>query len=121
MIEKPEGIILTIGAGYLKERGVKAWLADFMLAMNNPDAMTYWMRLPVMPKQKPLYIYLVLGNIIRYRFTFVDYEKGGWMTFSDGRKLCAKAWMIGAGPVVKAPYGITRKGFRGFRYTEFIF
>jgi hypothetical protein len=120
-IEKPEGIILTIGASYLKERGVKKWIEDFMNAMNNPDRITYWMRLPVIPKQEPLYIYLVIGNHIKYRFNFVCFEHGGEFTFDDGRTIRAKAWMIGVGPLAKPPYKIKRKGFRGFRYCDFIF
>lgn len=121
MIEKPEGIILTIGAGYLEDRGIRAWLSDFMDAMNNPNTHTYWMRLPTRPKQEPLYIYLIIKNIIRYRFTFVCYEKGGEMIFNSGKKLTAKAWMVGVGPLVKAPHKIERRGFRGFRYCDFIF
>jgi hypothetical protein len=33
MIEQPEGIVITISAGMLKEKGYKNWLTNFLLAM----------------------------------------------------------------------------------------
>ena len=119
-MEKPEGIILTISKSYLKERGIGNWLRDFLNAMNNEDH-TYWMRLGRLPKQEVLYIYLVIGNKIRFRFNFVMYEGPGEMEFDDGRIMSAKAWLVGCGPLMRPRRDYEMQGFRGFRYTETIF
>jgi hypothetical protein len=119
-IEKPDGIMITISAGMLKERGIRDWLGDFLSAMNSDDH-TYWYRLGCIPKQEVLYIYFVVGGKVKYRYNFVMYEGPGEMEFTNGKIMDAKAWLVGCGPVVRAPYEIRRKGFRGFRYTEFIF
>ena len=120
MIELPEGIIVTVSRKYLKERGERNWLKDFMKAMDD-ESYTYWLRLGSRPKREVLYIYLVLGNKIRYRYTFVMYEKGGSFNTSDGRIIFANCWLVGAGPLVRPEVEIRRRGFQGFRYTEFIF
>jgi hypothetical protein len=120
MIDHPEGIIVTISQRYLKERGNKAWLEDFMNAMNN-ESYTYWLRLGNRPKWEVLYIYLIIGNRIRYRYGFVMYEEGGSFNTSDGRLIFANCWLVGIGPLTKANEVIHRRGFQGFRYTGFIF
>ena len=119
-MEKPDGIVITISQKYLKERGIKNWLTDFFNAMNNEN-WTYWMRLGNRPKQEVLYIYLIMFNKVKFRFNFVMYENGGEFKTSDGRTITANTFLIGCGPLVKATKTIYRKGFQGFRYTEFIF
>ena len=119
-MERPDGIILTISQKYLKERGIKNWLADFMKAMNN-DNFTYWLRLGSKPKQDVLYIYLIIYNKIRFRFNFVMYEKGGEFTTHDGRIINAKVWLVGCGPLIRPQKEYRMKGFQGFRYTQELF
>jgi hypothetical protein len=79
-MEQAEGIILTISKSWLKERGIGNWLRDFLNAMNTENG-TYWMRLGRLPKQEVLYIYLVIGSRIRFRFNFVMYEGAGEVEF----------------------------------------
>ena len=117
-MERPDGIIITISRKYLNERGRLAWMRDFMKAMDN-DGCSYWMRLGNRPKHEVLYIYLILGNKIRYRMNFVMYEKGGVFHTADGRDITAKNWLVGTGPLVLG--NVKMKGFQGFRYTQIIF
>jgi len=98
MNERPEGIIITISQGMLREKGYRNWLRNFTTAMQDQD-MSYWMRLGSPPKHDVLYVYLCIGGKIRYRANFVMSKGPGEMTFSDDKKLFARAWVILAGPV----------------------
>jgi hypothetical protein len=120
--EQPDGIIITISQGMLKERkgGYRGWLKEFMQAMDNEN-WTYWMRQGAKPKHPILYVYLCIGGKVRFRSTFVSTEGPCEMAFESGKKMFAKAWIIMCGPVVKAPSDFPMKGFRGFRYTEKLF
>jgi len=120
MIQPPDGIIITISREMLKEKGYRNWLRNFYKAMEN-DGLTYWMRQGVKPKHDVLYVYLCIGGKIRFRANYVGPYGPGWMKFSDGKKMYAPAWVALCGPVVKAPFNIPWKGFRGFRYTEKLF
>ena len=120
LIEPPDGIIITISQEMLKEKGYRNWLRNFLDAMRR-DEWTYWMRLGTVPKHEVLWVYLCIGNKIRYRANFVMYKGAGEFTFNDGKKLYGRAWVVLSGPVVKPTEEIYRKGFRGFRYTQEIF
>lgn len=116
--EPPDGIIITISQGILKEKGYKNWLRNFLEAMGKED-WTYWMRQGAKPKHDILYVYLCIGGRVRYRANFVCTEGPKEMTFGDGKKMFAKVWIVMCGPVVKGNYPM--KGFRGFRYTKTLF
>jgi hypothetical protein len=118
--EQPDGIIITISQNLLKERGARNWLKDYFDAMDRENY-TYWMRLGTIPKIEVLYIYLVIGNKVKYRSKFVCFKHGSTETFENGKTITAKAWVVICGPIVKAPHEIPMKGFRGFRYTEKLF
>ena len=118
MMDRPDGIIITISQQYLNERGRLNWLRDFMKAMDT-EGWSYWMRLGNRPKHEVLYIYLILGSRIRYRMNFVMYEEGGVFHTNDGRDITAKNWLVGCGPLVRG--NIKMKGFQGFRYTQILF
>jgi hypothetical protein len=118
----PDGLIITISQQMLKEKGCRNWLRNFLEAMGkHEESWTYWMRLGAVPKCEVLWVYLCIGNKIRYRTNFVMYKGPGQVTFNDGKRMAARAWVVIAGPVVKADQEYPRKGFRGFRYTEKIF
>lgn len=119
-MDRPDGIIITISQGMLREKGYKNWLRNFLDAMSKED-WTYWMRQGSKPKYDFLYVYLNIGGKIRYRANFVSTEGPGEKTFSDGKRMYGKAWIVMCGPVMKAPALHPMKGFRGFRYTETIF
>ncbi len=104
----------------LKEKGLRNWLRGFLEAMSKDD-WTYWMRQGAKPKYPILWVYLCIGNKVKYRANFVMTEGPREMTFSNGDKMFAKVWIVMCGPVVKAPGDFPMKGFRGFRYTEKLF
>lgn len=123
MIEQPEGIIITVSRSMIRDsaaRNYRMWLRQFFYCMSCDDC-HYWFRLGNQPKLDVLYIYLCIGNKIRYRVTYAGCKGPGHPTFSDGRSLAGKAWVFAVGPVVAAPYIIRRKGFQGFRYTGKLF
>lgn len=120
MIDNPDGIIITISAEMLKERGYRNWLRNFLDAMSRED-WTYWMRQGACPKKDILYVYLCIGGKIRYRANFVTTEGPSEKEFSDGKIMFARAWIVMAGPVARPDQVIEMKGFRGFRYTHKLF
>lgn len=117
--EPPEGIIITISQTMLKERGIKNWLREFFTTMDNEN-FTYWMRLGAKPKHEIQYVYINIANAIGYRVNFSTFSSGE-MVFNDGRSMTAKTWCVTHGPIVRVPYKIPMKGFRGFRYSEKLF
>ncbi|HDZ27072.1 hypothetical protein LCGC14_0500970 [marine sediment metagenome] len=120
MIDQPDGIIITISQGMLKEKGLRNWLRNFFEAMDNED-LSYWMRQGTKPKRDFLYVYLCIGGKVRYRANYVGAYGPGEMTFTTGETMFGKAWVVISGPLVRAPWPFPMKGFRGFRYTEFLF
>lgn len=120
MIEQPDGIVITISAGMLKEKGYRHWLRNFLDAMAKED-WTYWMRVGSRPTRDFLYVYLCIGGRVRFRANYAGSQGPGEMTFSDGKRLFARAWVLLAGPLERPTELIYLKGFRGFRYTEKIF
>lgn len=118
--ERSDGIIITISQALIKERSYRNWLKNYLDAMSNEN-WTYWMRLGAKPKFEVLYVYLVIGNKVRFRSKLVCYANDSTQTFPSGVIITARAWCIMCGPVVKPPYEIPMKGFRGFRYTEKLF
>lgn len=123
LAEPPDGIIITISQGMLKEKGLRNCLRNFLDAMGKED-WTYWMRQGAKPKLADylLYVYLCIGGRVRYRAYFVEAVGPKEMTFADGNSpMYAKVWIVMTGPVVRAPYDIPMKGFRGFRYTKTLF
>lgn len=120
MEDRPDGIIITIGSAWLKERGVRNWYKDFMQAMTCEDG-TYWIRQGTKPQYEVMYVYLCIGGLIRYRCNVVGYYGEETVEFSDGSTMSAKAWVVVTSPMVKAPHRIEWKGFQGFRYTHKLF
>lgn len=122
MIEPPEGIVITISKAMLKERSYRAWLKDFMRAMSS-DEISYWMRTGTQPKHVSAlqYVYLCIGNTIRFRANYVMSHGAGQVKFDSGTEMFANAWIVMAGPVVRPVVKIPYKGFRGFRYTPKLF
>lgn len=119
--EKPEAIILTVGAKELEEKGYRNWLRNFQEAMSGED-WTYWYKMGNQPNFTDLlYVYICIGGRIRWRANFVESKGAMEMEFSDGRRMFGKAWIIISGPAVRAPYRIERKGFQGFRYSSKLF
>lgn len=121
MIEQPDGIIITVSAGMIGKNGYRHWLRNFLYAMAKENY-TYHFRQGNQPKKDVLYIYLCIGNAIRFRINYVQ-SVGPSDCLFDGHDelMSGKAWVIGTGPLVRAPHKIKKQGFQGFRYTKKIF
>lgn len=119
-MEKPEGIIITVSQSMIGVNGYRQWLHNFLHAMRQ-DEWIYSFRAATKPKQDVLYVYLCIGNRIRYRALYVRSTGACLKHFSDGRTLEGKAWVEVCGPVVRAPKAIHMTGFQGFRYTPMLF
>lgn len=127
MTEHPEGIIITVGQKMYGHLGYRNWLRNFLGAMKESetnDDWFYWFRQGNQPKadRELQYVYLCIGGKIRYRVFFAGSRGPCLMKFvQHSREMFGKAWILVAGPVERAPYPITMKGFQGFRYTHKIF
>lgn len=106
----------------LKEKGLFNWARNFLTAMRYHDGLIYYMRVGSKPRQdKNLsYVYLCIGNKIRYRAYYAGSAPASTMKFGD-KIISARAWVMMSGPVEKPPFEIPMKGFRGYRYTEKLF
>lgn len=121
MLDRPDGIIITISAGMLKEKGYRNWLRNFLHAMNS-EGWIYSMRQGARPKHDILNVYLCIGGKVRFKAKFVG-TSSGTKQFNDGTEMFAKAWVELCGPLERPRRGQEplMKGFRGFRYTESLF
>lgn len=122
----PEGLIITVSQGMIGDNGYRHWLRNFLETMaRNAEGEDwyYWLRIGGKVKQDRhmQYVYLCIGGKIRFRCIYAGCEPGGIKRFDDGKVISAKAWLLVAGPVERAPYPIKRQGFQGFRYTEKLF
>jgi hypothetical protein len=88
---------------------------------------TYWFRTSAQPKQDIPFLYLCIGNKIRYRCNLLFTKGAGEFTFpaehGEGTTtLWGRAWLVCCGPVTIArrPF-VERHGFQGFRYTQKLF
>jgi len=124
---QPDGILITLAQGNIDDLGGIKPIERFWESMNNIDD-RYWEHgLANKPIHEVLYCYMVYGGYVQYRFNiavitgraiknFRNNTKGGGF-----RSIKRKAWMTLTAPVIKAPPGIVRKGFQGFRYTPILF
>jgi len=76
------------------------------------------------PDKKYEFVYLIWDGKVQYRLSIEEYQKRTSGRFADGgvvRSFKNRNLVVMSGPVVKAPFDIPKKGFQGFRYTEFLF
>lgn len=124
--EVSEGLIVTLPRAFFTEE--KGAMRRFLSEIHQVNTIEdyYWYRvMKNLPKRDVLYVYLVINNFIKYRFTyggivrdkdFAFHRMDG--TFKEFNKANA---IILAGPVIKAPMKYPMRGFQGFRYTDKIF
>ena len=124
--QPPEAIIVTIGEKMWKAHGYRHWLRNFLAAMKRSetdDDWYYWVRQGNQPTFQDIqYVYLCIGGKIRYRAFYAGSMGTGEKLF-EGREhpIFGKAWILVAGPVMRAPFKIEMKGFMGFRYSSKLF
>lgn len=122
--EPPEAIMITISQGMIKDHGYRHWLRIFLQCMDY-DGCSYWFRQGAAPRYRNnlLYVYLCAGGKVRFRCNYVYSTGPKEMTFEGPvpKTMFAKSWLVLCGPVVRPPYPIEQKGFRGFRYCDILF
>lgn len=119
MQQRIVAIIKTFPVVFFRELSLREFVRQWRSI--NQDGSCWVCPMPAVPRQEVLYCYIVIGNRIRYRCNISHFEPGGERIFSDGRRFTAKAWMVLTAPVVKPPHKIKKRGFQGFRYSEFLF
>lgn len=113
-----EGIYVTLGAKQIAEKkgGWRTYVADFERC--DGERAVYFWRLTTKPKREFTHVYIVVGNMVRYRARFVDYELNAGIDFLDGSFAHGKVWlMLVDFEKLPRPYEVKR-GFQGFRYKE---
>lgn len=124
--QPPEGIIVTIGAKMIGENSYRHWLKNFQEAMERSetdDDWFYWLRQGNQPTYQDIqYVYLCIGGKIRYRTFYAGSFGPREMRFiGKENPIFGNAWILIAGPLMRAPFRIEKKGFQGFRYTDKLF
>ncbi len=118
--EQYTGIIKTMPAKFLLEYGKKRFIRDFVLRPNESDGCQFVFNISGIPKYDVLHFYLLIGGRIRHRANIFEFCKPhkGFLNRETELMMSARAWVITGPPVIRAPFKIDMKGFRGFRYTE---
>jgi hypothetical protein len=108
-------------ASFFEEYGMRHFLRDFYFAPNDDPRNCFLFTLSGMPKYEVLHFYLVVGGRVRFRTNIAKFEGERTLAFANHRSIHGNAWVWCCAPVVRAPFKIEMKGFRGFRYTEDLF
>ena len=116
MREPCDAIVCTISATCIKDQpnGYRGLIEAFDLC--DGDRQIFYWRMSNKPKQEVIWLYLVIGNKVRWRARILDFQPAGYMEFEDGRCLFAKCWVrLFDFERLPAPQKEMR-GFQGFRY-----
>lgn len=122
MNEFPDGIIITISMKSIEEKGgYRNFLKEFLDCMEDDHySSAYWIKAGNKPRHDVLDVYIVIGGRIRWKCTFVESHKAGYIELDRGR-MYGRGWIVCTGPVERPPQPIYKKGFQGFRYTQTLF
>jgi hypothetical protein len=113
------GIIKTMPHKFIfEEYGARRFIEDFYYLPNGGDCCWFLFTMPSIPKYEVLHFYLLVDGRIRFRANIVEFRGPATYRFSRTRVISGKAWVLVGAPVVRAPFKIEMRGFRGFRYTE---
>ena len=125
-MERPDAILVTMSKDDVKEWGGLFTLDRFFnMHYTSESEMTFWYRIgKSFPKhQQLLYVYIVIHNIIRWRFNFVSFEdcSDGVTLYKNNKPSFQKGkYVVMTGPAVRR-CDIPFKGFQGFRYSPIIY
>lgn len=116
--EPPVAIAVTWGKEMIQSNGgLRTFIRAFHEYMIDDDS--HWLhKCSIGPKQDVTHVYIVLGNRYAYKCYYGGYERGSTTCYKATGEMWQIDWprIILAGPVERAPYKITRRGFQGFRY-----
>ena len=110
-----DSIYVTLGADQLKEKPYREQINSF-LKCDGENYIFNW-ALSNKPKKEFVWVYIVIGNKVRWRARFVGYDQDNpEKTFSDGRRWRCTNWLLLVDfEKLPRPYE-HKKGFQGFRY-----
>lgn len=118
MIEQPVAIMVTFGQGMIKTHGgLQKFARYFLQSMADPECV--WLHKATnLPTQSVAWVYIVIGNRVRYRANCVGYSRNPTTIWkADGTsRLITWPRVEMTGPLIMAPGKIHRQGFQGFRY-----
>lgn len=122
----PEGVVITFGREMIAEKGgLRAFIRWFELCMNDQDG-TFMHKCKNRPKYEDIrYVYIIIYNRVYWRCFYGGHDASPTTAFlfPDDIIRAPIRWprIYLAGPLVKAPDKIIRRGFQGFRYCEALF
>lgn len=122
----PEGIAVTWGRDMIQEKGGLLTFMRFFSDCMEEDGALWYQKCKNRPTQDKYlqYVYIIVSNRVYYRGYYGGYHTGPlecYLNSWSSRQVVTWPRIVIAGPIVKAPHKIYRKGFQGFRYTETLF
>lgn len=67
------------------------------------------------------HIFVCFKGLVQYKAILVEFLRNQPVMLHDYQHPEPRNWCVTTGPVIKAPFEITQKGFQGFRYTKELF
>lgn len=119
MIERPTAIVITLSQSLINERlgGYAKILREWKDA--DGEKSCWWYKMGNAPRhaESILWVYWVVKGRIRWRCRLLEVVKDRHMTFTDGRTMYAKTWLVlmDFEPIPRR-HQVELKGFQGFRY-----
>ncbi|MEP7375561.1 MAG: hypothetical protein ABI675_19610 [Chitinophagaceae bacterium] len=122
----PEGIAVTFGKDMIIGKGGLLRFIRWFESCLKSEEDFFMHKCKNGPRYDNLqYVYIIVCNRVYYRCYYGGYEKGettGYLT-PDADDKATISWprINLAGPLLRSPEKIIRKGFQGFRYTTKLF
>lgn len=121
-----DAIMLTLGQDFLNKVYPGGREAIIKALERCEEGEYQWMQFcgSGIPEKQVEFCYLIWDGKVQYRLSIVEYQRqvsGGFADSGVMRRFKKRNLVIMTGPVIKSPFDIPKKGFQGFRYTEFLF
>lgn len=118
--ERPTGIIRTLPSLYGDESVGAKRFQKSIESMEKGRLDSILIALQAIPKYDVLHLYLLIDGEIVVRVNIADYIPGYQAECWDKTIRQPKFWAVCSAPVSRPPEPIKRRGFQGFRYTEYL-
>jgi hypothetical protein len=121
----PEGIVVTFGQDMIKEKGGLKEFLYWLETCLRDETSFFLHKCRLKPIHEIDHVYIVIANRLYGRAYFGGWATGPTLVFTHpgAAKTVEITWprLYLAGPIERAPFKRTLRGFRGFRYCTKLF
>lgn len=127
IIERPEAIMINVPAVFFRNEGCPIrkmiHFCRYYEAMGSGhyENAVFCHFISSIPRHQVDHVYICFAGRVVYRAILVEFQAKTRQPIPELEYPYPKNFCITTGPVIKAPFKIIQRGFRGFRYTKNLF